>query len=96
LVLKYDTTGEAVKNLQNIMEGVGFPADRNDGYFSQATKTALEAFQKQESLPVTGDVNVATAQRLEEKLYVNLSDPEYDRQWKAALIKAREMMKTIP
>jgi carboxyl-terminal processing protease len=95
LVLKYDSTGEAVKNLQNIMEGVGFPADRKDGYFSLATKTALEAFQMQESLPVTGEVNAATAQRLEEKLYVNLSDPEYDKQWKAALIEARAMMNTI-
>jgi carboxyl-terminal processing protease len=92
-VLKYDSTGDAVKNLQNILEGVGFPADRSDGYFSLATKAALEAFQKHESLPVTGDVNLATAERLEEKLYANLhDDPEYDKQWQAALSKAREMM----
>jgi carboxyl-terminal processing protease len=92
-VLKYDSTGDAVKYLQNILEGVGFPADRSDGYFSQATKTALEAFQKQESLSVTGDVNLETADRLEEKLYANLhDDPKYDKQWQAAWSKAREMM----
>jgi carboxyl-terminal processing protease len=92
-VLKYDSTGDAVKNLQNILEGVGFPADRSDGYFSQATKTALEAFQKQESLSVTGEVNLETADRLEEKLYANLhDDPKYDKQWQAAWSKAREMM----
>jgi carboxyl-terminal processing protease len=91
-VLKYDTTGEAVENLQNILEGVGFPADRTDGYFSQETKAALELFQKQQALPVTGVVDLDTAQKLEEILYVNLQKPEIDTQWQAALSKAREMM----
>jgi carboxyl-terminal processing protease len=91
-VLKYDNTGEAVMNLQHIMAGVGFPADRSDGYFSQATKLALEAFQQQEALPVTGEVDEATAQRLEERLYVNLQDSENDKQWQTALAKAREMI----
>lgn len=91
-VLSYDFTGEAVKNLQNIMEGVGFPADRKDGYFSQATKTALEAFQQQESLLVTGNVDAETAQRLEERLYVNIQDDSYDVQLQAALTKARELI----
>jgi carboxyl-terminal processing protease len=92
-VLKYDSTGDAVRNLQNILEGVGFPADRSDGYFSQATKAAIEAFQTQESLSVTGEVNLETAERLEEKLYANLhDDPGYDKQWQAALSKAREML----
>ncbi len=93
--LKFDSTGEAVKNLQNILAGVGFPADRNDGYFSQATKEAIEAFQESELLTVTGEVDTATAQRLEELLYANLHDnPEYDKQWQAALSKAREMIST--
>jgi carboxyl-terminal processing protease len=92
LVLKYDSTGEAVRNLQNILDGVGFPADRSDGYFSEATKKALESFQVSESLPVTGEVDAATAQRLEEVLYVNLQNPDNDMQWQAALAKARELM----
>lgn len=91
-VLKYDVTGEAVKNLQNILEGVGFPPDRKDGYFSQGTKSAVEAFQQSEQLPVDGQVNEATAERLEEKLYVNLQNPDYDAQWQAALKKARELI----
>ncbi len=91
-VLKYDTNGEAVKNLQNILEGVGFPADRSDGYFSQETKAALERFQQQQDLPVTGEVDTDTAKRLEEILYVNLQKPEVDRQWQAALSKARELL----
>ncbi|TFE29063.1 S41 family peptidase [Cohnella luojiensis] len=95
-VLKYDTTGEAVTNLQNILAGVGFPADRTDGYFSQATKSALEQFQASESLPVTGDVNAETAQRLEEALYINLQNPVHDKQLQAALTEAREKIQVSP
>ena len=91
-VLKYDVTGEAVKNLQNILEGVGFPPDRKDGYFSEGTKSAVEAFQQHEKLPVDGRVNTITAERLEEKLYVNLQNPDYDMQWQAAVQKARELI----
>nr|WP_255807470.1 S41 family peptidase [Cohnella mopanensis] len=91
-VLKYDMTGGAVANLQTILAGVGFPADRTDGYFSEATKQALESFQASESLAVTGEVDEETAQRLEEVLYVNLQNPEYDKQWKAAVSKARELI----
>jgi len=95
-VLKFDSTGEAVKNLQNILAGVGFPADRTDGYFSRATQTAIEQFQASESLPVTGEVNVETAQRLEEVLYRNLENPDYDKQRIAALTKARELIQASP
>ncbi|RKP47217.1 PDZ domain-containing protein [Cohnella endophytica] len=91
IVMKYDTTGEAVMNLQNILAGVGFPADRNDGYFSQGTALALKAFQKRESLEATGEVTAETAQRLEEALYSNLLIAGNDKQLQAALAKAREL-----
>lgn len=90
--LKFDSTGEAVKNLQVILDGVGFPADRKDGYFSTGTQSALVAFQQQEALDTTGTVDEATAQRLEEVLYANLQNPDYDKQWLAARAKAREII----
>jgi carboxyl-terminal processing protease len=90
--LIYDMSGEAVKNLQNILEGVGFPADRMDGYFSQSTKTAVMDFQRQQSLPVTGEVSKDTAQRLEEVLFDNWQNPELDTQLQAALTKARVLI----
>ncbi|WP_241158300.1 S41 family peptidase [Cohnella candidum] len=91
-VLKRDETGEDVKNLQNILEGVGFPADRKDGYFSEATEQALRSFQQQEGLTVTGTVDEKTADRLEEALYGELQKPENDKQLQAALDKARSMI----
>lgn len=90
--LKYEMTGEAVKNLQNILEGVGFPPDRKDGYYSQSTKTAVIDFQQQQSLPVSGEVSKDTAQRLEEVLFDNSQNPEMDSQLQAALAKARELI----
>lgn len=91
-VIKFDQAGQPVANLQAILEGVGFPADRRDGYFSQATKGALEAFQKQEKLQVTGVTDAATAQRLEEVLYDRLQQKENDAQRMAAVAKARDLI----
>jgi carboxyl-terminal processing protease len=82
--LRYDQTGEEVKNLQLILEGVGVPADRKDGYFSSGTEAAVRTFQQREKLPVTGAVDAATADRLEEALYRVLSDPDWDPQWREA------------
>ncbi|WP_276353643.1 S41 family peptidase [Cohnella caldifontis] len=89
-VLKRDDTGEDVKNLQLILEGVGVPADRKDGYFSDATERALKTFQSRERLPVTGQLDEKTADGLEEALYSELQKPENDTQLQAALEKARE------
>ncbi|MFC5469766.1 S41 family peptidase [Cohnella suwonensis] len=90
-VLKFDETGEAVKNLQSILNGVGMTVDRSDGYFSAGTKEAVKAFQKREALPETGEVDAETAQRLEEALYEKLNDPANDRQLQKATEKAREL-----
>ncbi|MFB9278299.1 S41 family peptidase [Cohnella cellulosilytica] len=90
-VLKLDSTGGDVENLQTILEGVGYPADRRDGYFSQRTKEAVERFQLDESLPATGEVDAGTAQRLEERLYSAIQDRANDAQWQKALAEARKL-----
>jgi len=93
VVLKYDSTGEDVGNLQSILEGVGYPADRKDGYFSEGTKKAVERFQRAESLPATGEVDAKTAERLEEKLfYDSIQNPDNDAQWQKAHAEARRLL----
>ena len=91
-VLKRDDTGEEVKNLQMILEGVGFAADRKDGYFSEGTEQALKAYQERQKIPATGQVDAATADLLEESLYERLSDPARDEQLQTAIDKARELI----
>ncbi|MDB4867559.1 MAG: hypothetical protein JWR03_1892 [Cohnella sp.] len=93
-ILKRDQTGEDVTNLQHILAGVGTPADRSDGYFSDGTELALKAFQQREHLPVTGEVDPHTADQLEQSLYAELQKPEKDAQLQAALSKAQEMIGT--
>lgn len=91
-VLKRDNSGEDVKNLQVILEGVGLPADRKDGLFNESTEQALKAFQLREGLPATGEADEKTADRLEESLYAELQKSENDLQLQAALDKARGMI----
>lgn len=91
-VLGLDQAGQQVANLQVVLQGLGFPADRKDGYFSQATQDALEAFQLQEGLQVTGVTDAGTAQRLEEALYDRLQKKENDKQWMTALAQARDLI----
>jgi carboxyl-terminal processing protease len=92
--LRRDDTGEDVKNLQLILEGVGFPVDRKDGYFSEGTELALKAFQTRERLPATGQLDDRTADRLEEALYAELQKPENDLQLQAAQARAREAIRS--
>lgn len=91
-VLKRDQTGEDVRNLQNILQGIGRPADRKDGYFSEGTESALKSFQRANGLPETGEVDGTTADLLEETLYGELQKPEQDEQLQAAVGKAKEMI----
>jgi len=83
-VMKYDDAGNDVRILQLILEGLDLPADRNDGYFSRATEEAVREFQRREGLPDTGEVDEATAERMEEVLFAKMLRPENDTQWMTA------------
>jgi carboxyl-terminal processing protease len=89
--LSRDETGDDVRSLQLMLEGVGLPADRKDGYFSAATEEAVRDFQRGMSLPETGVVDSATAEKLEAALVEVLRDPDNDPQWQAAKTEALEL-----
>ncbi len=50
--------------LQRMLLALGFNPGRTDGYFSQETKDAVSVFQRQNHIPVTGELNNATAYAL--------------------------------
>jgi carboxyl-terminal processing protease len=87
-VLKYDSLGDDVSNLQQILVGLGFHHGRTDGYFDYATKGAVMAAQRAYGLAATGVVDAKTAIKLEEKLIAKISKPENDNQ----LAKARAVL----
>ena len=84
-VLKQDMNSEDVKNLQTMLQGLGYSPDRSDGYFSDKTATAVKAFQRMNSLPVTGEVDTETANKLEKAVLTAIRDPKNDLQLKAAV-----------
>ncbi len=87
-VLKFDMVSEDVRNLQLILDGLDLNPDRTDGYFSEQTQMAVKAFQKLNGLSMTGEVDEATAHKLEEKFIEWLQKPENDVQF----IKALEIL----
>lgn len=84
-VLKVDMLGNDVKNLQLILEGLGFSPDRTDGYYSEQTKLSVEAFQSLHDLPVTGQVDEQTGSKLEQEIITELRKPENDLQLNKAI-----------
>ena len=65
-VLAMGARGDDVKELQRALMDFGvFVPGGADGVFGQATKTAVSNFQRWNGLTVTGDVDAATASRLQ-------------------------------
>ncbi|MDF2723123.1 MAG: peptidase [Paenibacillus sp.] len=87
--LQTDTVSDDVKNLQLMLEGLGFAPGRTDGYFSDKTAQAVKAFQSAHGLTADGAVDVKTSQAIEEEIMKQIRDPKNDLQLKAAV----ELMK---
>jgi carboxyl-terminal processing protease len=83
--LEFNQNKEQVRNLQVMLEGLGFPAGRKDGYFDEKTQTAVRAFQKVNGLAMTGSVDPQTAAVLQEQLIKKVKDPNNDLQLQAAI-----------
>jgi carboxyl-terminal processing protease len=91
--LKTDTLGDDVRNLQMMLEGLGYKPGRIDGYFSEATAQAVKLFQGQHGLPANGEVDVATANKIEEAITKEIRDPKNDLQLKAAVEAMKKAIK---
>lgn len=83
--LKLDMNSEAVRNLQVILKGLGYSPGREDGFFSQETKQAVQAFQADHQLKETGIVDEQTAQLMQDQLIEKIRDPQHDRQLQKAI-----------
>lgn len=82
--LTIDMLGDDVKNLQIMLEGLGYSPGRTDGYFGPQTAQAVQSFQSAHSLPVNGQVDVKTAQAIEDAITNQIRDPQNDLQLKTA------------
>ncbi|WP_079527164.1 S41 family peptidase [Halobacillus hunanensis] len=83
--LTYNQNGDKIKSIQEMLKGLGYTPGRTDGYFSEETKDAVEKFQSDHQLDVTGKVDSETAGKLEELIVNKVRDEKNDRQMKKAL-----------
>ncbi len=91
--LKRDMTSQQVKNLQLILEGLGYRPDRTDGYLSEQTETAVKAYQRTEKLPVTGVVDSKTTMKLQDSYIEMLRKPENNLQLRVAVETLKKEMR---
>jgi carboxyl-terminal processing protease len=84
-VIKLDDIGDEVKNLQLMLQGLGLVPGRTDGYFSETTQVAVKAFQRLNDLPVTGEVDSKTAEKIEQGIVKEILNPKNDNQLNAAV-----------
>jgi hypothetical protein len=59
-----ETSGDHVKAMQQTLQDKGHYGGKVDGVFGLRTRTSIREFQKAESLPVTGQLDVRTAGKL--------------------------------
>jgi carboxyl-terminal processing protease len=66
--LKLSTASNDVKTAQQMLKIIGFDPGREDGFFDEKTKQAVESFQKSENLKVTGVIQGETAMAIMQKI----------------------------
>jgi carboxyl-terminal processing protease len=80
-----DMNNEQVKTAQIALKGLGFEPEREDGYFSKGTETAVKAFQQTNELPISGKIDQQTANTLNQKIVELRGKEENDVQLKMAI-----------
>lgn len=83
--LVLDMNNEQVKTAQVALKGLGFEPEREDGYFSKGTETAVKAFQQTNELPITGKIDQQTANTLNQQVIEQRGKEENDVQLKMAI-----------
>ncbi len=83
----YDSVSDKVASMQLILDFLGYEVDRQDGYFDESTLEALEQFQRDMGIEVTGVLDGTTAGYLNTKMSYEwaINKDLYDTQMQKAL-----------
>lgn len=92
-VLKRNDNSSDVKNMQLVLDALGYNPGRTDGYFDHQTENALKAFQKAKGLPQTGQFDDKTEVHLQEAFLALYKDPKNDVQLQVAIQLLKKEMK---
>ena len=79
--LKLDDSGSSVESLQKMLNFLGYDAGKENGYFSEKTQKAVEAYQKENKLTVNGKADTKTLTTLETQISqkINQNDPVLEK-----------------
>ncbi|CAH0344828.1 S41 family peptidase [Bacillus sp. CECT 9360] len=83
---KRDMTNPQIQYAQGMLKGLGLEPGRDDGYYDAKTEIAIKAFQQQEGLKITGEMDQKTATKLEAAIVQKIQDEDNDIQLKTALL----------
>ncbi|MFJ6412337.1 S41 family peptidase [Terribacillus saccharophilus] len=83
--LAFNDNNDKIKNLQIMLDGLGYDPSRKDGYFNEKTETAVKQFQQDNDLQGTGEVDQETADLLQTKIIEQVRDGKHDNQMDKAL-----------
>jgi carboxyl-terminal processing protease len=89
--LKYDSNSVQVKNMQLILQALGYDPGRVDGYFDYQTRQALRRFQGDQHLKSSGVFDTKTANAMQTAFFKLVNDVNRDVQIQAAI---KEIKKT--
>lgn len=78
--LKPDSLSEQVRSAQIMLHGLGYEPKREDGYFGEETTTAVQHFQRENGLSVTGEIDTKTAEALEKSVIKWIQNKDNDAQ----------------
>ena len=85
----FDQVSPQIQNAQVILAALGYEL-RQDGYFDQNTLEQLSIYQANNALPVTGEIDAATASKLSEALFNYRRNLENDTQLQTAIERLLE------
>ncbi len=83
--LTFNESDDKIENVQIMLEGLGYEPGRTDGYFNEETQAAVEAFQQDQELNVTGEVDEKTAEVLQTTIIEKIRNNEDDYQLEKAI-----------
>lgn len=83
--LELNQKNDKIKTAQVMLNGAGYQTGQEDGTFTEKTKAAVEQFQADQGLEVTGKIDADTAEKLETVIIEKIRSGEHDRQKEQAL-----------
>lgn len=81
----FNDTSEQIKNIQIMLDGLGYDVGRTDGYYNKETEDAVKTFQADHDLSTSGEIDKKTAEVIETQVRERIRAGEDDLQMEKAL-----------